>query len=136
GSGTGSFKEFRPETVATDAAPSEWAEQVVDAQDMPYEDGSVANLIMVDVLHHLPRPSLFLREGARVLRQGGRVVMLEPYCSPVSRLAYDRLHDEPTDFSADPFGEQALSSSTPFDSNVALPTLMFWRDLAEFQSRF
>ena len=79
GAGIGAFKEFRPETVATDALPSAWADAVVDAEELPYDDGSVANLVMVDVFHHVPRPGRFLSEAARALAPGGRVVMVEPY---------------------------------------------------------
>jgi 2-polyprenyl-3-methyl-5-hydroxy-6-metoxy-1,4-benzoquinol methylase len=32
----------------------------------------------VDVLHHLEFPVVFFREAARVLRPGGRVLMVEP----------------------------------------------------------
>jgi SAM-dependent methyltransferase len=133
GSGIGAFKEFRPATVATDIRPTPWAEQVVDAEDLPYDDASIANLVMIDVLHHLPSPSRFLAEATRVLRPEGRVVLMEPYCSPVSTLVYNRFHEESTDLSVDPFGDQALSSGAPYDANVALPTLIFWRQLDRFQ---
>jgi SAM-dependent methyltransferase len=136
GAGIGSFKEFRPATVATDVAPSRWADEVVDAQDLPYDDASLANLVMIDVFHHLPSPARFLSEAVRVLRPGGRVVLLEPYCSPVSGFFYDRLHEEHTDLSVDPFGEEPLSSASPYDANVALPTIVFWRRLDRFEALF
>jgi SAM-dependent methyltransferase len=136
GSGIGSFKEYRPATIATDIAPSRWADEVVDAQDLPYEDGSLANLVMIDVFHHLPSPARFLAEAARVLKPGGRAVLLEPYCSPVSAFAYDRFHEEHTDLSADPFGDEALSSASPYDANVAIPTIVFWRRLDRFEDLF
>jgi SAM-dependent methyltransferase len=136
GSGIGAFKEFRPTTVATDIAPSPWADEVTDAEDLPYDDASVGNLVMIDVLHHLPRPSRFLAEATRVLRPAGRVVLLEPYCSPVSTPVYRRFHHELTDLSVDPFGDQPLSSGAPFDANLALATLIFWRKLDRFQAMY
>jgi SAM-dependent methyltransferase len=136
GSGVGTFKEFRPATVATDILPSPWADEVVDAQDLPYDDASVGNLVMIDVLHHLPSPSRFFAEATRVLRPGGRVVLLEPYCSPVSTPLYKRFHHERTDLSVDPFGDQPLSSGIPFDSNQALATLVFWRQLDRFHEMY
>jgi SAM-dependent methyltransferase len=126
GCGIGAFKEFAPTTVGTDVFPSPWTDEVVDATRLPYADGSVANLVMVDVLHHLRNPSACLAEAERVLRRGGRFVCLEPYCSPASTLAYKAFHHEDTDLSVDPFGD-LQSSEDPFDSNQALPTLMFWR---------
>jgi SAM-dependent methyltransferase len=134
GAGIGAFKEFRPETVSTDALPSAWADAVVDAEELPYDDGSVANLVMVDVFHHLPRPGRFLSEAGRALAPGGRVVMVEPYCSPVSTPLYRRFHQERTDLSADPFGGDALSSDEPFEGNQALPTLVFWRGLERYRA--
>ena len=136
GCGIGSFKEFRPSTTATDVMATPWADELVDAEELPYADGSLTNLILIDVLHHLPRPSRFLAEAVRTLQRGGRVVMLEPYCSPVSTIAYRRFHHELTDLSADPFGGPALSSKAPLDSNQALATLIFWRRLDDFRSRY
>lgn len=135
GSGIGSFKEFRPATIATDVADTPWSDEVVDAEALPYDDGCVANLVMLDVLHHLRHPSRFLAEAERVLRPGGRVVVCEPYCSPVSTVAYKALHHEPIDLDTDPLGDQAQSSERPFDSNQALPTLLFWRHADRLAAR-
>jgi SAM-dependent methyltransferase len=134
GAGIGSFKDYRPATVATDVVASDWTDEVADAEELPYEDGSIANLVLVDVLHHVPRPARFFEEAARVLRDGGRIVMLEPYCSPVSTFFYKRFHHEQTDLSVDPLGDPALSSDAPWDSNQALATLVFWRDLERFRA--
>lgn len=136
GSGIGSFKEFLPATLATDVLDSEWADQVVDAEELPYDDGSVANLVLIDVMHHIPSPSRFLAEATRVLADGGRAILLEPYCSPLSTLIYRRFHHERTDLSDDPFGSRPASSSRPFDSNQALATLIFWRQLERFHALF
>ncbi len=93
---------------------------------MPFEAGSFAGVAMIDVLHHLQRPLTFFREAARVLRPGGRLAMIEPGMSALSRVFYDRFHQEPVDMSADAFQEDRLQSgSDPFDSNQAIPTLMF-----------
>jgi SAM-dependent methyltransferase len=78
GAGIGRFKEVVPDAVATDIQPTPWADAVVDAGELPYEDGSVANLVLIDVFHHLARPARFLDEAVRVLAPAGRVVLLEP----------------------------------------------------------
>ncbi len=134
GCGIGAFKDFRPATVATDIAATPWADAIVDAQELPYADASIANLVLIDVFHHIPSVACFLDEATRVLRPGGRVVLLEPYCSPVSTLAYRAFHDEPTNLCVDPFGDQPLSSPAPYDSNQALATLIFWRQLDRFEA--
>jgi SAM-dependent methyltransferase len=136
GSGIGTFKEHHPRTIATDLFESPWAEQVVDAQDLPYGSSSIANLVMVDVLHHLPDPVRFLDEAVRVLRPGGRVVMVEPYCSPVSTRLWKAFHHEPVDVHADPFAGQLAVGDDPWDSNTATPTIIFWRRLEDFRRRY
>jgi SAM-dependent methyltransferase len=136
GCGIGAFKDFRPATTATDVIATPWADAVVDAERLPYEDGSVANLVAVDVVHHLPRPARCFDEALRVLRPEGRFVMVEPYCSAISAPLYRAFHHERTDLRVDPFADQDQSSDRPFDSNQALPTLLFWRRLDEFERRY
>ena len=135
GCGVGTFKEFWPATVATDVVATPWADAVVDAQQLPFEEASVANLVLIDVLHHLPRPERFFAEADRALRPGGRMVFVEPYCAPLSMPMYRLFHFERTDLTVDPFSEEPQSGRDPFDSNQALPTLIFWRHLAEFRAR-
>ncbi|HYZ92817.1 MAG TPA: class I SAM-dependent methyltransferase [Actinomycetota bacterium] len=135
GSGIGAFKKFRPETVATDVVETLWADAVVDAQELPYEDRSVANFVLIDVLHHVPEPGRFFAEAERALRPGGRVVVVDPYCGPISAPLYKLFHFERTDLRVDLFAEGAQSGDDPFDSNQALTTLIFWRHLEQFRSR-
>jgi SAM-dependent methyltransferase len=127
GAGCGAFRDFLPEVVTTDAFETPWADRVADAQDLPFESGEVANLVMVDILHHAQRPAAALREAQRVLAPGGRLIMVEPYCAPLSTLGYRRFHHEPLDFDVDPESPIAHSSEDPFDANIALATLIFWR---------
>jgi SAM-dependent methyltransferase len=136
GAGIGSFKEYHPSVVATDIEATPWADEVMNAEALPYADSSVANLVLVDTLHHLPRPGRFLAEAQRVLMDGGRVVMLEPYASTLSTIALRLGHHEDIDTRVDPFGDVPHSSDRPLDANNALPTLIFWRHADRFASLF
>jgi SAM-dependent methyltransferase len=136
GSGIGKFREAQPDVVLTDVERTPWAEQVVDAEKLPFADASVANLALIDVLHHIPHPVSFFDEAQRCLAPGGRVVAVEPYCSPVSYVVYRRWHHETTDLDVDPFAESARSSAGPLDSNQALPTLIFFRHPDHFRERW
>lgn len=135
GSGIGRLREVVPEAVLTDVEPTRWADRVADAEDLPYEDASVGNLVLVDVFHHLAEPAQFLDEAARVLRRGGRAVLLEPYCSPLSRLAY-RFHHERLDLRADPFLADPRVATGAMEANIATTTLAFFRREGELRSRW
>jgi len=129
GSGSGHFRERADDVVAIDILGAPWLDAVADAQALPFEHGSVANIVLLDVLHHIERPGIFFSEAVRVLKKGGRLVMIEPAITPVSWLVYNFFHSEPVEFSVDPLGlaVEATPSRDPFDANQAIPSLLFAR---------
>jgi SAM-dependent methyltransferase len=137
GSGIGRLREIAGDRIVlTDIEKTRWVDERVDALALPDRDASVANILMLDVLHHLADPAAFLDEAVRVLAPGGRVVMVEPYCSPLSAFFYKRFHHERTDLSADPFASDATTAAGPMESNQARPTLIFFRHGDEFRRRW
>jgi SAM-dependent methyltransferase len=126
GGGAGNFKAFAPATISSDILPAPWLDLVCDAQQLPFRDASFANIVMVDVLHHIPSPRRFLTEASRVLRPDGRLIACEPAITPLSGIFYRLFHDEPVDMAADPLAA-AVSSDDPYDSNQAIPTLLAGR---------
>jgi ubiquinone/menaquinone biosynthesis C-methylase UbiE len=70
GGGSGNFKKFAPHVMSTDILFAPWLDSVCDAQSLPFRNGSFDNVMMMDVLHHLERPTIFLREALRVLKPG------------------------------------------------------------------
>ena len=64
GSGIGRFKELRPDVVTTDVEPTRWSDAVVDAHELPFGDASLANLVLLDVFHHLAAPGALPRRGS------------------------------------------------------------------------
>lgn len=136
GSGIARFKEVVPSAVATDVERTPWADRVMNAEHIDYPDRSVANLVLIDVFHHLSRPARFLDEADRVLADGGRVVLLEPYCSSLSTFAYTHFHHEDIDLDASPFAEDAALDLSPMTANEARPTLAFFRSAQELRDRW
>ena len=58
GGGIGNLKRRLTEVVATDIQSAPWLDCVADAQRLPFADACAANIVMVDVLHHLEFPLL------------------------------------------------------------------------------
>jgi SAM-dependent methyltransferase len=125
GCGPGLFKELYPDVIATDADVNPYADRIVDAGALPFADGALASIVMLDVFHHLPEPERFLREAARTLRGGGRVVMIEPWLGLAGRLFFRHVHHEICDLRVDPAAPWAGPDKDPMHGNVALPYLFF-----------
>jgi hypothetical protein len=95
GSGLGNIHDVIPECIRTDLFPNPWIDQIENAYKLSFTDESVSDLILTDVFHHLKYPGTALHELHRVLRKGGRVIMLEPCISMLGLLVYGVLHEEP-----------------------------------------
>jgi len=133
GGGSGNLKERLPKVIASDIQFAPWLDIVVDAQRLPFAGGTLSNLVMVDVLHHIEYPLVFFREAERVLRPGGRIVMIEPAITPGSTLFYRVMHEEPVDMSVDPLAvHDSTPGRNPYDSNQAIPTLLATRHRDRF----
>src|SRR5690349_9820429 len=102
GSGVSNLRDHIPQVIASDIQFSRCLDLVADAQRLPFPDDLLGNIVMLDVLHHIEYPLLFLRRAARSLRLGGRMVMVEPAITWGSAFFYRFVHPEPVDMSADP----------------------------------
>ena len=131
GSGGINFKKNYKEVIYTDIQVVPWINLVSDAHHLPFKKKIFNNIIMIDVLHHLHSPISFFSEANNVLTTGGRIIMVEPAITFLSSFFYKYFHYEPLDMKVNAF-EKRLSTSDPYDSNQALPTLLF-RDRVYFE---
>jgi SAM-dependent methyltransferase len=128
GGGSGNFKSFMPSAISTDITFTPWLDVVCDAQRLPFANESFANIVLVDVLHHIEYPIQALREFERILISGGRAIVCEPAITALSGAFYRRFHPEPVDMLGDPLKTGTIrSGKDPWDSNQAIPTLLVGR---------
>ena len=95
GSGIGNIKDVIPGCIKTDLFNNPWIDQVEDAYHLSFPSLSVANLLLMDVFHHLQYPGNALCEFHRVLLPGGRLIILEPCVSFLGLAVYGAFHREP-----------------------------------------
>jgi SAM-dependent methyltransferase len=147
GAGSGNFKEFKPDVLASDIEHCPWLDTCFDAHFMPFKNNTAANIVMVDVLHHLADPGGFFHEAARVLQKDGRIILIEPFPTPFSLFIYKRFHPEPFIMNNDYFKKTpsspissvpsvAKNKKDPWDANQAAAYLLFFKHRKTFLDRF
>ncbi len=133
GSGGGFLKEVFPEVITSDVLELPNIDMIFSAEEMPFADGELGAIMMLNVFHHIPRPYLFLSEAQRTLIKGGKIIMTEPANSALGRLIYKKFHHEPFDEK----GGREIKPGNPLsNSNQALPYIYFERDLEAFRKSF
>ena len=134
GSGGGFLRDVLPEVVTSDLLPYPGIENVVDGTNMPFADGSLRAILMLNVFHHIPDCAAFLREASRCLAPGGRVFMVDQYPSWLSTPIYRWVHHE--GFAPEAPEWQFESSGPLADANGALAWIVFERDRERFVREF
>jgi len=136
GSGAGYFKKIKPEIISSDIVRCPWLDMCFDAHKIPFPDNSLSNIVLIDVFHHLANPISFLKEAARVLKEKGRIIMIEPFPSFFSLLVYKKFHPEPFLMNKNYFGSRITEDKNPWQANQAIPYLIFFKYQHKFQSLF
>jgi SAM-dependent methyltransferase len=134
GSGGGFAQQTIPELVTTDVLPYDGVDRVVDATHMPFEDHSVRFFCMLNVFHHIPDVAAFLRESARCLIPGGRILIIDQHPGWIGKPILERLHHEPFCPHA---RDWRFDSTGPLSgANGALAWIVFVRDRVKFEQEF
>lgn len=95
GSGAGNIKHYMKNVITSDIIHNKWQSLTLNAEFFPFKNKSINNIIMIDVLHHMERPEIYLNEAFRVLKPKGKIILMEPYSSAFSFLFYKYFHHEP-----------------------------------------
>jgi SAM-dependent methyltransferase len=133
GSGGGFLKELFPTIITSDVLQLSSVDRIFSAMAMPFDDGALDAIVMVDVLHHIPDVRAFFREATRCLKPGGRMAMIEPANTCWGRFIYTHFHHE----GFDPNTGWEFQSQGPLSTaNGALPWILFHRDRHQFESEF
>lgn len=134
GSGAGFIEEIIPQAVRTDVVFHPFTQLVMNGIHPPFKKGSLDAVVFLDVFHHIPDVRAFLENAERILKLGGRIVMIEPWVSFWSKIVYTHLHREPLDWQTEKWD---FESSGPVSSaNQALPWIVFQRDRLIFEHDF
>jgi len=137
GGGSGNLKEFFPHAISSDVLFTPWADAVLDAHYLPFKNAVLDNIVLFDVLHHLNDPTQFFCEAQKVLKQKGRILLMEPYISLASFSIYRFLHSEDLIWNINPFKKGRLDKNrNRFHANQAIPTLIFERHKHRFFKDF
>lgn len=134
GAGAGFTKEVCSEILTSDILPYAGLDCTLDARDLPFRDGSLRLIAMHNVFHHIPDVAAFLREAARCLRPGGRMLIVDQHPGLISKPILTRFHHEPFNMQR-PHWE--FETSGPLSgANGALAWIVFSRDKARFERDF
>ena len=134
GAGAGHSGRFIPGVITSEVFFSPNVQLIADAGHIPFPDASLRAIIFTDVLHHMPNARQFLAESSRCLRKDGKILMIEPWVTPWSRLVYTKFHHEP--FLPDSSDWTFPSTGPLSGANGALPWIIFSRDRQRFESDF
>jgi len=133
GSGAGFLKDFIPNLITSELFPISGIDRVIDAQAMKLDDFSLDGIVMTDVMHHIPDCDAFFYEAGRVVKPGGKIVMIEPWNNSWSKWVYTYLHHEPFRPLAKKW--QFPQSGPLSGANGALPWIIFERDRRLFSQK-
>ena len=99
----------------------------VDAQATKFSDNTFNYIIASNMIHHIPYPIKFFREMNRILKNDGKLIIFESYCSLIFQLVTIIMKHEGFDFTKDVWDEEIPKSDekNAWAGNIAVPHLIF-----------
>jgi len=128
GSGAGFVKELLPDAITSDVLAYPGVDRVIDATRLPFADGALRAILMLNVFHHIADAGAFLAEVERCLVVGGRLFLVDQHVGWISGPLLAHGHHEPFDAETP---DWRFESHGPLASaNGALAWIVFHRDRA------
>ena len=130
GSGAGFSKDFikNKNFKLTDLGNDEHLDyKNIDAQNTGFKTDGLNFVIASNMIHHIPYPIKFFKEINRILKNGGRLIIFESYCSIFFQLATMIMKHEGFDFTLNVWDEEEPKSDekNAWHGNIAVPHLIF-----------
>ena len=136
GSGAGFIKNIIPSCLTSDVIPAENVDLTIDAFRVgDLYPKQIANLILINVFHHIPDSFIFLKSASSSLVPGGRILIIDPSYNFWSYFIYKNIvKHEP--FNLLQSSWKFESSDPLLDSNQAQSWIVFNRDHHIFEKSF
>lgn len=125
GAGPGFFSDHHRCDVVSDVTDAEHIDMVVDVHEIPFRDDVFSAVVGIDVVHHLRHPAAALKEIARVLRPGGRLILVEPWTGGLGYLFNKYAHHEDCYPIKDAWAPVFENGKDAMDGNATIPKTLF-----------
>jgi len=109
GCGPGFLKE-RMEIITSDRLQLSWTDITLSADSIPFKSATFSNVVLVHVLHHLNNVGESIKEISRVLKPGGRVIIIDHQLGLLSSLFMKFIHHENFNLNDNDFNDRKINS--------------------------
>jgi len=133
GAGGGYAGTYFKNLIQTDVAKTPYIDLCLNASAFPFKDGVLDTILMIAVLHHFKNIDEFFNEARRVLKKGGKILMVEPYVSYFSYPVWKYFHYEGCNLKSMLIDS---NETARIDANIAIPTILFKKKRKEFEENY